>query len=318
MVGDAVVCVCKPEDASCSKFYLNGYARFHSEARKFACIASVSSRVSESFQAELMSDPRVAANYGALWSAATDELRWIIDLPADTWQALASVAQCSPAEMRDDTIRAAHVSYHFLRRRVLQPASELPWQLVRGDWNENLMALKALEAPPLEPVSGNMWRLMNEHKWSASQLVGVIELLGQRSWSSLTAEQQHGSLSALHKWHPHYGDERLVARSLLHQMVRLLPSLSKADKEMNKIARAMEKLDRKVPERAGGQHMLVKAIVSVARGRKEHFSFSLIRFHRARCTVDKSEKAKQDFNFCFVSGVCVLQVLHVCVLCAHV
>ena len=220
-----------------------------------------------------MTDPRVAANYGPLWSAATDELRWIIDLPAPTWQALASVAQCSPAEIRDETIRAAHVSYHFLWRRVLQPAIELPWQLVRGDWKENLEALKALDAPPTEPVSGNMWRLMNEHRWDADQLTGVVELLGQCSWSSLTAEQQHGSLSALHKWHPQYGDQRLVERALLHQMTRLLPSLSKAEKELNKLARAMEKLERRVPERAGGQHMLVKAIMSVARGRKDELFF---------------------------------------------
>ena len=120
------------EDKSCSKFYLNGYGRFDQAARSFATIASISSRVAEGFQAELMNDNRVAIAFPALWKIAAEEVRWIVDLPDHVWGALASVSGCRLEQLKDETISAAHISFHFLWRRVLQPAGELPWRLCRG------------------------------------------------------------------------------------------------------------------------------------------------------------------------------------------
>ena len=264
------MCLKSYEDRTASKFYLNGFSRFGPAARSFAVIASLSSRVAEVFQSELMEDPRVAATYGTLLRVAAQELKWVVDLPSHVWSAMSSVVGCSAESLKDDAIAAAHVSFHFIWRRVLQPASELPWRLVRGDIRENLKLLRSSEHPPVEPCSGNLWRLMNEHDFAVDQLTGLVELLGQCSWSSLPAEQQHGSLAALHRWHPDYELNSLVSRSLLHQMVKLLPSVSDADKQISRIARQMRKLENKAPERAGPQHMLLKAIMAVARGRKEH------------------------------------------------
>ena len=155
--------------------------------------------MAEGFQAELLEDSRVAATYPALWRAAAEELRWIVDLPMSTWQSLASVVGCTAEDLRGDTIAASHVSFHFIWRRVLEPAGQLPWRLCRGDIVSNLEALAAADKPD-EPCSAQMWKLLRrEVPYSMAQLVEVVELLAQVSWSSLPPEQQHGSLAALHR-----------------------------------------------------------------------------------------------------------------------
>ena len=199
------VCVCGLngsflcEDKSCSKFYLNGYGRFDQAARSFATIASISSRVAEGVQAELMNDNRVAIAYPALWKIAAEEVRWIVDLPDHVWGALASVSGCRLEQLKDETISAAHISFHFLWRRVLQPAGELPWRLCRGDIRQNLEELSKQEEKPAEPCTAQLWQLMREHKYPREQLIETVECFAQCPWTTLTAEQQHGSLSALHK-----------------------------------------------------------------------------------------------------------------------
>ena len=127
--------------------------------------------------------------------------------------------------MKDMCLKAAHVSYHFLWRRVLHPAQGLPWSLCRGDIEDNLEELSKMECPE-EPVSKQLWMLMSM-KHSMPQLVSVIRLIGEIGWTSLPAEQQHGSLAAIKRWHPDYGLESLLSRGLRLQIARLLPSASK-------------------------------------------------------------------------------------------
>ena len=259
-----------PQDKTCSKYYLNGYSRFHARARFFAVAAAISSRVSEGFQTELMEDNRVASNFENLWGAASRELRWVVDMPDHMWSTLATVARCRADELKMKTIEAAHVAYHFIWRRVLEPAALFPWKLCRGDLDQNLLDLRNMQAPPDEPCASNLWHLL-QADFPMAQLRGVLHLFGQCSWSSLPAEQQHGSLSLLHRWHPEYGLESLVQRSFLHQVVRLLPHESKLDKEMRKLMKQMGKLERANSEKVSGSHMLVQALVKVARGRKEGY-----------------------------------------------
>ena len=151
---------------------------------------------------EMMEDSRVATHYGELWDVASRELRGVIDTPEHMWSSIAAVAGCRADELKMKTIEAAHVSYHFLWRRVLEPASELPWRLCRGNIDDNLQELAEMESAPEEPCARNMWHLLRDPLFPRSQLRGVIELLGQCSWSSMPAEQQHGRLSLLHRWHP--------------------------------------------------------------------------------------------------------------------
>ena len=150
------------------------------------------------------------------------------------WQSLGDVCGKAGSFVKDMCLKAAHVSYHFLWRRVLCPAQMLPWSLCRGNVQENLEEL-AQGGCPEEPVSKQLWMLLGM-KHNMSELVQVVRLIGQVGWTSLPAEQQHGTLSMVKKWHPDYGLDTLMARSLLLQISRLLPSASADEKKGRQVA----------------------------------------------------------------------------------
>ena len=144
-----------------------------------------------------MEDSRVAILYPELWKILAEEMRWVIDLPEHIWRSLATVSQRHWMDVRDDVIHSAHISLHFLWRRVLEPAGDLPWKLVRGDLMQNLTRLAAEECPD-EPASAQLWELWHG-EYPKPQLVQVLKLLGDVGWMSLPCEQQHGNL-ALPRW----------------------------------------------------------------------------------------------------------------------
>ena len=216
----------------------------------------------------LMQDPRVASSYNDLWDRASRELRSLVDIPDHMWATLAVAAKCDAGQLKDKVISAGHVAYHFLWRRVLEPASQLPWKLCRGDADAHLDEIAAMENPPSEPCSYHIWHLLKE-KHERVQIKMVIDLLSQCSWSSLPAEQQHGSLSLLHRWHPEYGLDSLISRAFLHQVVRLIPRESDLDKKIARVMAKLSKIQRADPEKASGSHMLVAALVRVMKQRKE-------------------------------------------------
>ena len=168
----------------------------------------------------------------------------------------------------DECIRGAHVSYHFLWGRIFQVASDLPWSLVRGDIEANVLRLGALEHCPDEPMSAQLWQLQ-QIGHPVSQLVGAVRALGESGWTSVPAEQQHGSLAVLHKWHPDYSSEMLISRGLMLQVSRILPSISKEEKERARVCRHMDTLMRSNPDRCSGKSMLFASMVDICKGRHE-------------------------------------------------
>ena len=229
------------------------------------------SRVAEGFQHELLQDNRVGVVFNQLWGAATKELKWVVDLPYHLYEKLSTVvsADFAPWVLRDEAIAAAHTSYHFLWRRVLVPASKLPWSLCRGDIKENLDDLKSWGEAPDEPFSHNLWHLLQNDRFPEKQLVMVVELFGECPWSSMPAEQQHASVAQLHRWHPEYQLHQLLARSLVHQTVRLLPHPSKLEKQLARLSRKVERVQAKSAEKASPSHLMVKALIAVAKGKKD-------------------------------------------------
>lgn len=262
--------VSTPEDPIISKYYLNGYSRFSPECRQFAVSAAVVSRVAEGFQAELLHDNRVGFRMEALWEAANKELRWVIDLPDHLWSGLSKVSPgLSPVLLKDSCIGGSHCSYHFIWRRVLQPACQYPWKLCRGNISEKLDDLASLETPPPDPCTTSIWQLLQDDKFPRPQVEAAVRLLAECSWSSMPAEQQHASVSQLHRWHKEYGLEQLVSRGLMHQTVRLLPHVSKTAKQVSSVIRKMEKVEAKAPQKASASHMMVQSLIQVVKGKKD-------------------------------------------------
>ena len=123
----------------------------------------------------------------------------------------------------------------------MEPAGELPWKLCRGNIQSNLEDLKE-EDQPLEPVSAAIWELMHLG-YPMAKLVAAVKLMAHIPWAPLPCEQMHGSLAIFRKRHPDFGALVLISRALMLQFSRvIMPSVSKAEKDLAKVSRLLEKL----------------------------------------------------------------------------
>ena len=101
------------------------------------------------------------------------------------------------------------------------------------------------------------------------ELVKVVELFGHVPWTSLIAEQQHSSLAQLNRWHPDYGLESLMLRSFIVQISRMLPATCEVQKSVAKLSRQLDKLRAACPARSGGRQEFLKAIIEVAKRKRD-------------------------------------------------
>ena len=130
----------------------------------------------------------------------------------------------------------------------MEPAGGEPWCYTRGNLAENLQELKT-GPQPAEPVSNHLWQLAHLG-YPDHLLILTLQQLGQISWTTLPCEQMHGSLAVFRRWHPEFGAESLVSRSLMLQFPRILvPHISKAEKELAKTCAVMRKVSAKQPEK---------------------------------------------------------------------
>ena len=269
-------------------FYLKGFGRLKGPLRSFVVASAISSRVAESFQLLLMEDPRVALRYEELWQCMSEELRWLIDIDLPVWQQLSYCCEQGVSSLRHTCIQSAHIAYHFVWRRVLSVAKDYPWKLCRGDIEGNLVDLKNGDRPT-EQVSGQLWELLHLG-YPMVHLVQSVRLMGEVSWSTMPAEQQHGTMSMYHRWHPGYGSEFLATRTLIMQMSRLLPSQSKEERTMAAIMRQLTRLQHADSRKVTGRHEFLAGLVRVALKRQSEDNDGDV------TGVDRREKAKHWFG----------------------
>ena len=113
-------------------FFLRGFDRLSAGRLEFMAMCAVASRVPEAIQADLMRDNRVAKTTDALWETGAKELKWAIDLPDSTYTLLADLCNSSGSALKDRCIDAAHTSFHFFYRRVLELAWGIAMVSVQG------------------------------------------------------------------------------------------------------------------------------------------------------------------------------------------
>ena len=252
-------------DDSASRYFINGFTRLAGNRKTYMAECAFVSRVGDGVLAELMEDSRVVLQYDTLWQTLSEDMLWLASLPSFIWEEVASVAETTADELRSNCIAGGHISFHFFWRRVLQPAAEMPWSLARGDIRCNLQLLR--QGPmPEEPMSRQMWQLI-QMGFSIEQLVSTLELVADIGWTTLPAEQQHGSLAVLRRWHPEYGQDTLVARALLVHICRLLPSMSQEEKQLARLSKQLDKALARSPEKAGGRHQFVSLMFQHLRSR---------------------------------------------------
>eukprot|EP00974_Lingulodinium_polyedra_P008370 797757-Lingulodinium_polyedra.AAC.1 len=89
-----------------------------------------------------------------------------------------------------------------MEHAAFKPASHLPWSLVVGNIEDNLLALK--QAP--EATEGTTWKiqqLLVRHT-NLQQVALGVDLLRECNWSASTVEQARASVQSLRRHHPDY------------------------------------------------------------------------------------------------------------------
>lgn len=246
---------------------LHGYAKLTRNMKRFVVKAALSSNVPESVQIELMADACVPKKLDVLEQCAAEELELLCDISNDVWEILAGVCDLSYTKLRQDTIRAGHVSLGFLYHRIFLEAKKLPWSLCVGDIPANVQ--KLVDSPcPVDPVSKKIWTLWKMGQASQADIVRALELMSQIPWSTKMAEEQHASSSIIAKAHPEYDSETVRLRSFIHTFLKLMPGVSEEEKAVERSKRRLSKLLRKNPNYITGRQLYFKEVVGVATGRK--------------------------------------------------
>jgi hypothetical protein len=127
---------------------------------------------------------------------------------------------------------------------------------------ENLTELR--DGPePDDHVGWQLWTLMNMG-YSMITLAAAVRLFLEAPWTTLIVEQQHGTMAALHRYHPSYALSMLVTRTLISLIRRLLPSKTDDEKALCRILNKLGRLCKKMPSRTSGRHMFFKDLVELA------------------------------------------------------
>ena len=78
-------------------------------------------------------------------------------------------------------------------------------------------------------------------------MIAAVTMLLQILWSTLIAEHMHGSLAVLKRMHPDYELLTLISRCLIMLYNKMLPRLSKTERECELLKKKRAKLRRKKP-----------------------------------------------------------------------
>eukprot|EP00974_Lingulodinium_polyedra_P057855 5570984-Lingulodinium_polyedra.AAC.1 len=232
-----------------------------------------------------MSDPRVALRYPDLWKGLAQCMAWLINLPHSLWETLGGLAGTPADKLQSLCIGEGQKQLHFCWRRFLEPAAGLPWKLCRGDVARNLQELKEDDEPE-DPVSKQLWALMHCDNFTDRQVERAVALLAECPWTNLPCEQLHGSLATFRRWHPSYGTETLVARSLMHQFVRIInPKLSKNERQLATLVTKIKRLTAKQPEKRSATSQWLAEVMALLR-------------------TQPGEEPAVDWNTTFAAQVC--------------
>ena len=254
-------------DPTASEYFIGGFDRLGANEKAFLAQAAIVSRVSDAAHVLLMEDGRVLEQLDELKESMNEEMQWMIGLPAFFWSKVASVCDLRAHELKQRSIDAGFVCIGFFDYRVFAAAQEYPWRLAMGNVSDNLSKLAA-EDEPLEPTAHKVW-LQLRAGLPRKMIERQVCLLRDVCWSTLVAEQLHGTAAAIRRHHPEYTMDTLMARAMVMATNQLMPKPSDHDRKIEKLKQRLETLKHKCPNKAGGRQMYLKELHEAARGQME-------------------------------------------------
>ena len=290
-------------DTGESQFYLKGWKRLKDDRLAFVVTLALCSRVSDSLQAELITDARVASRFQELVGIMEEEVDWLLSLPWSTMRAVASIGGMTVPELRAKVHKVAHVTVGFIQERVFSQLQQHPFSLAVGDIDQlaaNLIDLEAGDEPE-EQVAKQLWLLMHM-EYPKHRLIGVLLLIHNLQWSTLTAEQLHASAALMMRHHPDYGMSTLLSRTMTVMARKLLPVPTDDEKLLDKTHRKLAREVATCPQRCTGKALFIRDIFQVARskygtgvGRPKNLTTRIIA-GAANKYNKQSEKTKRTYS----------------------
>ena len=94
-----------------------------------------------------------------------------------------------------------------------------------------------------------------------NEVVAGVKLLGEVSWSTLSVEQAHASVTLVRLQHPRYELNTVLVRAGLHTLRMILPSPSRQEKKLRQLMTMLDQLNQNVVSKISGNHMFLKITV---------------------------------------------------------
>jgi hypothetical protein len=254
-------------DESSSNFYLHGFSKLSKDVKKYACVTAIASYPADCLQLQLLEDDRVASRPQELKEAFAEEARWVEGLDDFTWGRLAHIAGggpgSSPYELRSAALTAVHISAAYIQKKLFNVVEELPWCLVVGDVSLNLQRLEDEGYDGDDPTVLKIVELMHLG-YNRQRLVEGVSLLRDVPWSTVTVEQAHGSMAAIHRLHPTMSSEVLAHRTMVHQCRNLFNKTQEA-KEIERAEQKAEALRSRMPQRTHAKQLFLRELMVEAK-----------------------------------------------------
>ena len=250
-------------DSKSSKYYINGLSRLSPEIRRYLVTATIASHPCDALMAEILEDDRVLRRLDHLKATFREETEWIASIGKFTWSRLASLAGRTPQGVRHDCMRAATIAGGYIDRKIFATVSRPPFALAIGDIAANLDTLALSVQVPQDDVSMKLHTLMRLGH-NRRELIATVRLVKDISFTTVGAEQGHGSLAVIHKHHKDYSNEMLSQRALIHT-VRALFHVSLDYLRIQRLKKRLSSLRRRVPERVTGRHIYLGELMATAK-----------------------------------------------------
>lgn len=202
------------------EYYLHGFDGLTPSIKRQFVITALCTYVPEKGLAMMLADDRLANYAGEVKAEMMGELSYVSTLPLDTWSRLSKVAGgMDQMEIFDNVVHGCHTAMAFCQDRFFQVVEEFPWKLVTdGQILQNIDNLASSDAPIRDPLTSKVRLLAQlDPPYPRERLAQALSLLLQWPWSTTLVEQGHASAAIIHKYHPSYKGEQIVARASLHQ-----------------------------------------------------------------------------------------------------
>ena len=146
--------------------------------RRFAVVASMTSRPADACLGEIMEDDRLLKKMNQVRESTLSEVAYVNALDRRNYERFATVAggECTGPEIAHDVIHGVHVTTAYLQEEVLTLDQKEPWHLAVGNVRENLERLRGRADPPPEFISGRIWRLMHNARVALLEIIIAVTL----------------------------------------------------------------------------------------------------------------------------------------------